>query len=184
LREALSGLEPEIVSGGESPKIVPHLFLFQHVDSILTSFFPYSNWMKILSLTNHELQFVADVLSQDPYGLQCYTRFDNSMTPCIEDAYMNFAVITFECIFHPQTKTCIEPFYFGVENSLQDLTCFHLIQKVMGPRYKRISRDNFLDMILQLPQVGDILRDRIGFVHMGYFDEIWRRLVVLQEKLL
>jgi hypothetical protein len=117
---------------------------------------------------------MAYILTQEPYELTYFYALSHGNG---QDLLKSFAKITFDYILE---NNLLEQLFFGIENCLQDITCFSLIQQ----NSVRVSHENFLESILNIPQIGDILRDRIGFIHLGQFYQIWQRLVVLQEKIL
>lgn len=148
-----------------------HLFFFQHIDSLISFYFPYSNWIKVLNLSPPEIMFIASILIQE-YELSYFNTLSDG-----QETVSTFAKITFHYILE---NNHLEQLFFGIENCLQDIACFSLIQE----NCVRVSNENFLESILNIPKIGDILRDRIGFIHLGQFYQIWQRLAVLQEKIL
>jgi hypothetical protein len=176
LRETLRHKDYKSLLLGTKVKdvIQTHVFFFQHIDSLISLYFPYSNWIKVLNLCPHEIIFMAYILTQEPYELTYFYALSHGNG---QDLLKSFAKITFDYILE---NNLLEQLFFGIENCLQDITCFSLIQQ----NSVRVSHENFLESILNIPQIGDILRDRIGFIHLGQFYQIWQRLVVLQEKIL
>ena len=146
-----------------------HHAILHFVHGVLSHNFPYTNILRLLTLSDRELGYVARVLGREPYALDAYSGHDR--LPGFLQTTMAYAT-------DPQFSMDI--LYFGVEDALLDLSCYHLVKNAFRGT-DMTFQDPFVDVITNHPSVGDIIRDRIGYVHLGYFYEIWQRLVSMNE---
>ena len=150
-----------------------HHFALHFIHGMLSINFPYTNILSVTSLSSAELRYVCHVLSKDPYELDVF------QTRPLEDDWLVYFLK--QSLRYVLTKSsAMDLLYFGLEDALQDISSFHLVQKILNDSTMSF-RDSFVDVIMNLPAVGDIIRDRLGYVHLGYFHEIWKRFVVLSE---
>lgn len=148
---------------------------FMIISSILSHNFPYTNIIQLCTLPSNQLRYVCFILSSEPFSLLHFKDCPR------EDADSFFLQQCFDCIFDPQFM--YESLHFAIEDSLQDLKCYTIIQTFLA-RSDMTFMDPFMEVILSVPEVGDVIRDRIGYVHLGYFYEIWTRLLVLHTNFL
>lgn len=143
--------------------------MLHFVHHILAPSFPYTNILRVSHLAVAEFIYLCQVLSRDPYRLDAYTKCGDVPTFLQHTmAYLMDADFPMEAL------------YFGVEEALLDMGTYHLV--VLALKKENSSfQDPFLDIILGHPSVGDLLRDRIGYVHLDYFREIWQRLLSLHK---
>lgn len=147
-------------------------FVLHFAHSVLAPNFPYTNIHHISTLPNREIRYLCNVLSNDPYLLTLY-----SQCPA-EDALVFFSRQTILYLMNENFP--LDLLHFGIEDAIQDISCFHLVNKLLRESTMTFE-DSFLDIITSYPEVGDVIRDRLGYVHLGYFHEIWQRLVFMER---
>lgn len=147
-------------------------FALHFAHGVLSHNFPYTNILHVSTLHAHKTRYLCDVLSREPYLLRRYA-------PCPStDPLFFFSQQTLTYIMDDDAP--LDLLHFGVEDALQDISCHHLIEKILSTS-STTFRDPFLDVIINVPEVGDVIRDRLGYVHLGYFHEIWQRLVLMND---
>jgi len=146
---------------------------FDFLYEVLSPHFPYTNVAHVQSLSIKEVAYLCSVLSGEPYSLTGFGRYEGA--PDVVDFFQQTA---FGHLMNP--RSALEVFHFGLEDAYQDIRCYHLIKKVMPEVVS--FRDSFLVVVTIAPEVGDVIRDRVGYVHLGYFHEIWRRVATIHEK--
>jgi len=141
---------------------------------LLSACFPYTNLMSAQNLDEDELQYMCRTLADEPYGLEMFT-----FSPNKGETVLNFLCRSILSYIQDPLSTC-ELLHFGIEDILQDISCFHAITRVFDNQ-TFVFKENFLDIIVQEPMVGDILRDRVGYVHLPLFLEIWKRMCTIEN---
>jgi hypothetical protein len=141
---------------------------------LLSACFPYTNLMSVQGLDEDELKYLCHALADEPYALEIFTFSGNR-----GETVLNFFCRSILSYIQDPLSTC-ELLHFGIEDILQDISCFHAIIRVFGNQ-TFVFKKNFLDIIVQEPMVGDILRDRIGYVHLPLFLEIWKRMCTIEN---
>jgi len=146
-----------------------HHAILHFVHGVLSHNFPYTNILRLSTLSDFQLGYVALVLGREPYGLDAYSE---------DDDLSSFLHTTMAYATDPSFS--IDVLYFGIEDALLDLSCYDLVKHALG-NTGMTFRDPFVEVMTTLPSVGDIIRDRVGYVHLGYFYEIWQRLVSMDD---
>jgi len=146
-----------------------HHAILHFVHGVLSHNFPYTNILRLSTLSDLQLGYVALVLGREPYGLDAYSE---------DDDLSAFLQTTMAYATDPSFS--IDVLYFGIEDALLDLSCYDLVKHALG-NTGMTFRDPFVEVMTTLPSVGDIIRDRVGYVHLGYFYEIWQRLVSMDD---
>jgi len=148
-------------------------FAFQFAHNLLAHNFPYTNIHHISTLHRREIVYVCHMLCHDPYLIPQYCG-----CPMDDGALDFFSRQTI--VYLMDDSLPLDLLHFGVEEAIQDISCYHLVKKWLL-EFHMSFQEPFLDVITTLPSVGDVIRDRIGYVHLGYFHEIWQRLVFMER---
>ena len=147
-------------------------FALHFIHAVLYHNFPYTNILHVVTLSPPKIVYLCHALSQEPYLLTHYV-------PCPHSHPLSyFAERTISYIMKDTFP--IDVLHFGVEDGLQDISCHDLVKTILD-KSTLTFQDSFLNVIMTLPEVGDVIRDRLGYVHLGYFQEIWQRLVAIHN---
>jgi len=157
-------------------------FVFDFLYSVLSLQFPYNTLKRLVSLPFHDLQYVCHVLSHSPFYFLKYrsvSALRGVSVASLPDLHRLFLQIT--CFYFLMDPECShEMFYFAIEEGLQDLSCYQLISDELQ-KHATLFQQNFFEMILNYPSVGDIMHDRLGFVQLEVFYDMWQRFVVYDQ---
>jgi hypothetical protein len=148
---------------------------FDFLCEVLSPHFPYTNIAHVQSLPTKEVAYLCSVLSDEPYTLSGFGGYESA-----PDVLQFFQQTAFGHLMNP--RNALEVFHFGLEDGYQDIRCYHLIRKAMPAEELVSFHDSFLVVVTLVPEVGEVIRDRVGYVHLGYFSEIWRRVATIHEK--
>jgi len=148
-------------------------FTLQFAHDLLAHNFPYTNIHHISTLHPREIRYVCHLLCNDPYLISQYC--DCPMDDGALDFFSRQTIV-----YLMDDSLPLDLLHFGVEEAIQDISCYHLVRKLLQD-FHMSFQEPFLDVITSLPDVGDVIRDRIGYVHLGYFHEIWQRLVFMER---
>lgn len=146
-------------------------FVLHFVHGVLSHNFPYTNILHLSMLHAQEVVYLCSVLSVE-YHLTTFAQCP------LEGALGFFSKRVLASVMDETFP--LDVLHFGIEDGLQDISTFHLVKKLLDESPMSFE-DPFLDIIMSLPEVGDVIRDRLGYVHLGYFHEVWQRLVSMNK---
>jgi hypothetical protein len=148
-------------------------FALEFAHRLLARNFPYTNIHHISTLHSREIGYVCHLLCSDPYLIAPY--YDCPVDDGALDFFSRQTIV-----YLMDDSMPLDLLHFGVEEAIQDISCYHLVKNLLQD-FRMSFQEPFLDVITSLPDVGDVIRDRIGYVHLGYFHEIWQRLVFMER---
>jgi len=152
--------------------------VMDHILKIVTTRFTYSNIIKVFSISSCEISYLCHVLSMAPYHFHVFRSLPLEIQR--KDLLLQMFVEKILLFLQDSIENAIVTFCFVMEEILQDIHTYSMIHQIMRDHKQFLSdlfRKDLLEILFSQPDIADLFRDRVGYIHLHTFQEIWNRLL-------